>query len=95
MHSSIWHSSGISFASVFTNRLVLNLKRAGNSHMQHEASTLPSLAFATNSFVGNLGAPFRVNNEDGGDEEPQMDSSEHEMRERNREGKGTLMVEDA
>ncbi len=94
--SSINHSSFIRFASILTNRLVLNLKQAGNLHMQHETSTLPSLAFATNSFVGNLGAPFRVSNEDDEDEELQdSGNNEHELQQQNHEGQAALIVEDA
>ncbi len=64
--------------------------------MQHEASTLPSLSFATNSFVGNLGAPFRVSNEDGVNDELQdLNTDEHELQEWNREGQATLIAEDA
>lgn len=64
--------------------------------MRHEASTLPSLAFTTNSFVGNLGAPFRVSNEDDEDEElPDQGENEHEMQEQNHEGQAALIVEDA
>ncbi len=64
--------------------------------MQHEAYTLPSLAFATNSFVGNLGAPFRVSNEDDEDEEPHdLGNNEHEMQEQNQVGQTALIVEDA
>jgi len=66
--------------------------------VQHEASTLPSLAFATNSFVGNLGAPFRISNEDDDDddEEPQdLGNNEHELQEQRCEGLGALIVEDA
>ncbi len=67
--------------------------------MQHEASSLPSLAFATNSFVGNLGAPFRTSNEDGedgkNDELEDLNNDEHELQERNREGQAALIAEDA
>ncbi len=64
--------------------------------MQHEASTLPSLAFATNSFVGNLGAPFRVSNEDDEDGElHDLDNNEYEMEEQNHEGQAAVNVEDA
>lgn len=64
--------------------------------MQREESTLPSLNFATNSFVGNLGAPFRVSDEDGEDEELQeLSNDEHELQERNGEGQDALIVEDA
>ncbi len=64
--------------------------------MQDEASTLPSLAFATNSFVGNMGAPLRASNEDEEDEEPHdLGNNEHEMQEMNQEGQAALIVEDA
>ncbi len=64
--------------------------------MQREESTLPSLHFATNSFVGNLGAPFRVSNDDDDDEELQGTSiDDHELRERNIEAQGVLVIEDA
>ncbi len=64
--------------------------------MQHEASSLPSPAFATNSFVGNLGAPFQVSNEDGeGDEVEDLNNDEHELQEQNREGQAELIAEDA
>ncbi len=65
--------------------------------MQHdEAPSLPSLVFATNSFVGNLGAPFRVSNEDDEDEElPELTDVEHELQEQNSERQGVLMVGDA
>lgn len=96
MQISLSHSSFVSFASILANRLVLNLKQAGHSHMQHEVSSLPSLAFATNSFVGNLGAPFRVNDEDGEDDELQILSNDvHVLQERNRESQSALIVEDA
>lgn len=96
MHNRIAHLSVISFASILTNRLVLNLKQAGNSHMQYEASTLPSLAFATNSFVGNLGAPFRASNEGDEDEElHDLGHNGHELQELNHEGQVALIVEDA
>ncbi len=62
--------------------------------MQHEASTLPSLAFATNSFVGNLGAPFRVSNEDDEDEElHDLDNNEYETQEQIHEGQAVLIVD--
>lgn len=96
IHNSIAHLSIVSFASILTNRLVLNLKQAGNSPMQHEASTLPSLDFATNSFVGNLGAPFRASNEDGeNDELEDLNTDEHELQEQNREGQAALITENA
>ncbi len=64
--------------------------------MQHEASALPTLAFATNSFVGNLGAPLRVGNPDGEDEVLQeLGNDEHEMQVQNHEGQAALIVEDA
>lgn len=64
--------------------------------MQHETSTLPSLVFATNSFVGNLGAPFRVSNEDDENEElHDLGKNEHELQEQNHEGHAALIVEDA
>lgn len=64
--------------------------------MQHDASTLPSLAFVTNSFVGNLGAPFRVSDEDDEDDEQHdVGNNEHEMQEQNHEGQAALIVEDA
>lgn len=95
IHNSIIRSSFVSFAPILTNRLVLNLKQAGNSHTQHEASTLPSLEFATNSFVGNLGAPFRASNEDGENNELQnLDDDELELQEKNREGQAALIAED-
>ncbi len=67
--------------------------------MQSEASTLPDLTFAANSFVGNLGAPFRASDENGDDDEPQglrnkdHGWQDHEFQEQNREGQGTLIVE--
>jgi len=82
-------------ASILTNRLVLNLRQAGNLHMQDETSTLPSLAFAANSFVGNLGAPFRVREDDEDTELDDLDHNEHEIREQNLEGQPALIVEDA
>ncbi len=55
--------------------------------MQNETSVLPSLAFATNPFVGNLGAPVRVSNKDDEDDELQdLGDSECELQEQNREG---------
>ncbi len=64
--------------------------------MQHEESTLPSLAFTTSTLVGNLGAPFRVINEDDKDEELQgLGDNEYEMQEQNHEGQAALVVEDA
>ncbi len=58
--------------------------------MQREVSTLPNLAFATNSLVGNLGAPFRVSDEDGEDDHLQeLGDNEPDV------GQGALMVEDA
>ncbi len=58
--------------------------------MQHETSTLPSLAFAVNPFVGNKGAPFRVSNEDDEDEEDEelhdLCNNEYEMRKQNHAG---------
>ncbi len=97
VQSIVEHSSFVSLASILTNRLVLNLKQAGNSTMQHEASsTLPSLAFATNSFVGNLGAPLRADDEGDEDVEPQeLSNNEHELQERNPECQGVLTVEHA
>jgi len=84
----------VALASILTSRLVLNLKQASNSHMRHEASTLPSLAFATNSFVGNLGAPFRVSNEDDEDDQIQeLGNDEHELQELNREGQGAPILD--
>ncbi len=96
IHKNIVHLSVVSLASILTNRLVLNLKKAGNLHMQHETSTLPSLAFATNPFVGNMGAPFRVSNEEDEDDELQdLGDSVCELQELNREGQAVLIVEDA
>ncbi len=93
MHSNIAHLSVSSLAIILTNRLVLNLKQAGDSHTHYESSAIPSLTFVTNSFVGNLGAPFRVRNEDDKDEEPEyLGNDEHEL---NHEGQATLIVEDA
>ncbi len=64
--------------------------------MQHEASTLPTLAFATNSFIGNLGAPFRASNENGeNDELEDLNNDEYELREQNCEGQAALIAEDA
>lgn len=64
--------------------------------MQHEASSLSSLAFATNSFVGNLGAPFRGSNEDGENDELQdLNNYEHELQEQNCDGQAALIAEDA
>ncbi len=67
--------------------------------MLGEVSTLESLAFATKSFVGNLGAPVRVSDEDDEDDEDEslqeQSNDEHELRERNGEGQGVLIVEDA
>ncbi len=83
----------VSFVSILTNRLVLNLKKAGNLHMQHEAPTLPSLAFATESLVGNLGASFRVSDED--DELQDQSNNDHELRERNGAGQDLLILENA
>lgn len=58
--------------------------------MQREVSTLPNPAFATNSLVGNLGAPFRVGEEDGEDDDLQgLGNNEPD------EGQGALVVEDA
>ncbi len=92
IRSPIAHSSIVSLASILTNRLVLNLHQVGS--LQHESSTLPSLAFATNSFVANLGAPFRVSNEDDEDEESQdLGNNEHELQEQNHEGETALIVE--
>lgn len=96
IHNSIAHLLIVSFASVLTNHRVLNLKHAINPHMQHETSTLPSLAFATNSFVGNLGAPFRVINEDEDEDElHDLGNNGHELQELDHEGEGASIVEDA
>ena len=94
IHYSIVLLSVVSFSTILTNRLVLNLKQAGN--MQHEASSLPSLALATNSFVGNLGAPFRTSNEDGeNDELEDLNNDEYGLQEQNSEGQAALIAEDA
>lgn len=91
---SISHSLSVSFVSILTNRLVLNLKRAGNLHMEQDESTLQSIAFATNTFVGNLGAPLRLSYEDGEDDELQeLSNDEHELQERNGKGQGALKVD--
>jgi hypothetical protein len=96
IHNSSPHSLFVSFSSILTNRLVLNLKQAGNSSMRHEASSLPSLDFATNSFVGNLGAPFRASNEDDENNELEdLNNDEHELQELNREGQAALIAEEA
>jgi len=64
--------------------------------MQGEVSTLPSLAFAANSLVGNLGASLRASNEDGEDEDLQeLRNDEHELQEQNGEGQGAPIIEDA
>lgn len=64
--------------------------------MQHEVSTLPNLSFVTNTFVGNLGAPLRVGNDEDEDEELQgLGNDEHELQEQDREGQGALLMEDA
>ncbi len=105
MQRSIGHSPSVSFVSVLTNRLVLNLKQVGNRHTHSEAATLSDLAFATNSFVGNLGAPLRVSNEDGqGEEIPKPENKDHEvqeyelqeqgMQEEHRDDQDVLIVED-
>lgn len=94
VHICIANSSFVSFVTILTNRLVLNLKQVGNSHMQ--TFTLPSLAFATNTFVGNLGAPFQVSSEGSEDEILQaLGSDEYELQEQNREDQNALVVEDA
>lgn len=83
-------------AFILTSRLVLNLKQVGKSNEQHEAPSFPSLAFATNSFVGNLGESFRVSNDDGEDEKVQEPTNdEFELQEKNGEGQAAPMVEDA
>ncbi|TDL15206.1 hypothetical protein BD410DRAFT_845412 [Rickenella mellea] len=47
---------------ILINRLVLNLRRA--SHIREgNLGSLPELAFATDSVLGNLGAPLRVDAE--------------------------------
>lgn len=93
--NSIPYLSVVSLASILTNRLVLNLKQAGNSRIQTEASTLPNLAFATNSFVGNLGAPLRVTNEDEEDDElHDLGNNGHELQELDHEGLAAPIVED-
>ncbi len=95
IHNIVTHSSSVSFVSILTSRLVLNLKQAGTTHMQHEASIIPSLA-PTNSFVGNLGAPFRASNEDGENGELQdLNDNKHELRERSCEGQAAPVAEDA
>ncbi len=89
----IAHLSVVSLASILTHRLVLNLKRTGNSP---EVSILSSIAFSTNSFVGNLGASFRVGDEDDEDGKPQgLGNSEHELEEHNHEEQAAPIVEDA
>ncbi len=86
MQSNTVHSQFISLGYILTNRLVLNLKSLGNSHVQHEASTLSSLAFATNSIVGNLGAHLRVGDEEGEDGElEELRNDEHELHNQNNE----------
>lgn len=57
----------VSFASIRVSRLVLNLSRTGNAHTRNQTSEFSEMAFTTNSFVGNLGAPVRV--KDGNEEE--------------------------
>ncbi len=94
--NSTAHLSVVSLSSILTNRLVLNLKQAGNSRMQHESSTLPSQAFSMNSFVGNLGAPFRVGNEDDDDDGPQgLGDNDHDLHVLNHEGQAALVPQDA
>ncbi len=62
--------------------------------MEHDESTLQSIAFAANTFVGNLGAPLRLSYEDGDDDELQeLSHDEHELQEWNGEGQGALYVE--
>lgn len=64
--------------------------------MQDESITLPSIVFGANSFVGNLGASFRVSNEDDEDEElHDLGDNELEMQEQNHERQSALIVEDA
>lgn len=86
----------VSLASILTNRLVLKLKQAGKSHMQHGVTTLPSLSFDTNSLAENLDAPSRVSNEDDENEEQQdLSNNEHELQEQSHEGQAAPIVEDA
>lgn len=53
-----------SLASILTTHLILNLKQAGTPHLESTINTLPEPVFAVNSFVGNLGAPLQVGEED-------------------------------
>ena len=66
---------------ILTCRLVLNLRRvarerytvslSGDIGLGQELSTIPQLQFATNRFLGNIGAPLRNDEQD----------SEHEQEE--------------
>ena len=49
--------------NIITCRLVLNLKTFEETR-QEASLHLPSLNFATNSFLGNIGAPLRAPGED-------------------------------
>ncbi len=53
-----------SLSSIITSHLVLNLKQAVSPHTQSQLSIYSEPIFATNSFIGNLGAPLRVGEED-------------------------------
>ncbi|TDL18638.1 hypothetical protein BD410DRAFT_488951 [Rickenella mellea] len=77
--SGSWISALIAIGNPLTiiliNRLVLNLRQV--SHLQEGANaptlgtfgTIEEPAFATNSLLGNLGAPLRVGQEDDDDDE--------------------------
>ncbi len=52
-------------AATLTTRLVLNLHRLPRVNGT-VTSTLPDVAFATNSFLGNIGAPLREETDDCG-----------------------------
>ena len=52
---------------LLVSRLILNLKRKGSSAetaVGNIASRLPEPVFAANSFLGNIGAPLRVGDDD-------------------------------
>lgn len=47
---------------ILANRLLLNIKQIGNDN-DCPNTTLSTPAFAVNSFLGNIGAPLRVDTE--------------------------------
>lgn len=85
-HATANHDS---FSSILVNRLILNLRRVAKSNNEPTSmsTTIAEPQFAANPFIGNIGAPLRVDSfdvtDDGIEWGTNRTSCDIEMEERN------------